>query len=141
MAVNDTHKTRLLTAYVVLANVVGNLMLGHGMRTAGLRGFAISSYLHAFANVFVIAGVCVLTSWMIANLALLSRADLSYVLPVTSSAYVVVALLGHFVLGEHISPGRWAGILVITVGVTVVGGTAPRTTPEPPPQFHHGARR
>lgn len=139
---NETVKTRLLTLYVIAANVAGNLLLSHGMRVVGsLASFEIASYLRAFGNIFVIAGVCVLASWMIANLGLLSRADLSYVLPVTSSAYVIIAILGHFVLGEHISPGRWAGILVITAGVTVVGGTAPRTTPEPPPAMHHGAHQ
>ena len=137
----QTAKTRLLTAYVIAANVCGNLMLGHGMKATGLNSLAPASYLHAFANLFVIAGVCVLASWMVASLGLLSRADLSYVLPVTSSVYVIIAILGHYALGEQISPGRWAGILLITLGVTVVGGTRPRTTPEPPPELHHGARR
>lgn len=139
---NEAFKTRALTGYVIAANVIGNLMLSHGMRVVGsLSAFDPASYAHAFANPFVIAGVCVLASWMVGNLGLLSRADLSYVLPVTSSAYVLIAILGHFVLGEAISPGRWSGILVITAGVTVVGGTAPRTTPEPPPELHHGARQ
>ena len=137
---NETLKTRALTAYVIVANVAGNLMLSHGMRVVGtLSAFEPASYLHAFANPFVIAGVCVLASWMVGNLGLLSRAVLSYVLPVTSSSYVLIALLGHFVLGEAISAGRWAGILTIAAGVMVVGGTAPRTTPEPPPELHHGA--
>jgi drug/metabolite transporter (DMT)-like permease len=39
-----------------------------------------------------------------------------------------VALLGHFALGEKITPLRWAGILVICCGVLIVGHTPPRTT-------------
>ena len=139
---NEILKTRLLTLFVIAANVAGNLMLSHGMQVVGsLRALEPASYLHAFANPFVTGGVCVLAAWMVANLGLLSRADLSYVLPVTSSVYVLVAILGRFLLAERLSAGRWAGSLVITAGVMLVGGTAPRTTPEPPPELHHGAHR
>jgi len=37
-------------------------------------------------------------------------------------------VLGHLMLGERISPLRWAGIAVICLGVFVVGRTHPRTT-------------
>jgi drug/metabolite transporter (DMT)-like permease len=43
-------------------------------------------------------------------------------------AYLVVALLGYFYLGEKIAPLHWAGIGVICLGVLVVGNTPPRTT-------------
>jgi drug/metabolite transporter (DMT)-like permease len=65
---------------------------------------------------------------MISNLALLSRADLSFVLPVTAAGYVLVAVMGHFWLGEPISPARWAGICAITLGVVLVEKTPSRTT-------------
>jgi uncharacterized membrane protein len=77
---------------------------------------------------WVALGVALLILWQLSRLALLSWADLSYVLPVTSIAYVLVALVGRFVLHEHVSMVRWAGIVLIMVGVTLVGRTAPRTT-------------
>ncbi len=43
-------------------------------------------------------------------MALLSWADLSYVLPVTSIGYVLVALMGKLLLHEQITLKRWAGI-------------------------------
>jgi uncharacterized membrane protein len=61
-------------------------------------------------------------------MTLLSWADLSYVLPVTSIGYVLVALTGRFLLNERITAHRWAGILLIMSGVALVSlGTAPRT--------------
>jgi uncharacterized membrane protein len=69
---------------------------------------------------------------MISDLALLSRADLSFVLPVTASAYVLVALLGRFLLHDHISFARWMGILLITGGVILAEETPARTTAGPP---------
>ncbi len=75
---------------------------------------------------------CVLVIWMLSDLALLSRADLSFVLPVTASAYVLVALGGHFLLRDHISWERWTGIVLITVGVILAEETPARTTKGPP---------
>jgi drug/metabolite transporter (DMT)-like permease len=136
------YKTYVLTAAVVVGNVLGNTLLSHGMRQVG-RVVIVSplqheiivslpAYLRAFVNPWVLSGVAVLALWMISDLALLSRADLSYVLPVTSISYVLIAILGRFALNEHISWTRWIGIIVISVGVILVGETSPRTTPEPP---------
>jgi drug/metabolite transporter (DMT)-like permease len=38
-----------------------------------------------------------------------------------------VALVGRFLLHEHVSPARWLGVTLIMAGVTLVGYTAPRT--------------
>jgi bacterial/archaeal transporter family protein len=88
--------------------------------------------LRAFANPWTILGICVLVVWMLTDLALLSRADLSFVLPVTASAYVLVAIGGHFILNDHISWERWTGIALITLGVILAEETPDRTTKGPP---------
>ena len=66
--------------------------------------------------------------WLLARMALLSWADLSYVLPVTSLGYVGNALMGRFFLNEQITPERWMGTLLIVGGVALVGLSQP--TPE-----------
>jgi drug/metabolite transporter (DMT)-like permease len=50
------------------------------------------------------------------------------VLPATSLAYVLVALVGHFRLHEVILPARWLGIALITAGVGFVAA-GPSVTP------------
>ncbi|HEX6495978.1 MAG TPA: DMT family transporter, partial [Acidobacteriaceae bacterium] len=50
----------------------------------------------------------------------LSWADVTFVLPATSFAYVVVALLSRFWLHEQITPARWLGIFCIVAGVGFV---------------------
>ena len=122
-------KTHLLTAMVVLTNVVGNLCLSHGMQEVGRTVSASpADYLRALLNPWVLAGSCTLALWMISELALLSRADLTFVLPVTASAYVFVAIAGHFILGDRISWVRWLGILVISVGVILAEETPSLTS-------------
>ena len=126
---NDVQKTRVLVLLVIATNVLGNVSLSRGMHQVGrIVSASPLDYVRAFANPWTLIGICVLVIWMLSDLALLSRADLSFVLPVTASAYVLVALGGHFLLRDHISWERWAGILLITVGVILAEETPARTT-------------
>jgi drug/metabolite transporter (DMT)-like permease len=126
-------KTQILVLIVILTNVLGNVSLSHGMHQVGrIVSASPLDYVRAFANPWTILGICVLVVWMLTDLALLSRADLSFVLPVTASAYVLVAISGHFLLHDHISWERWTGIVLITLGVVLAEETPDRTTKGPP---------
>lgn len=129
----EVHKTGILTLMVVVTNVMGNVMLSLGMHRVGrIVSASPADYARAFADPWTVSGVCILVIWMAGNLALLSSADLSFVLPVTASAYVLIALAGHFILHDRISWARWLGILVITLGVILAEETPTRTTEGPP---------
>jgi len=133
MNANSNPKTQLLVLLVVISNVVGNVSLSHGMQQVGrIVSASPVDYLRAFANPWTAAGICILAIWMLCDLALLSRADLSFVLPVTASAYVLVALFGKFLLQDHISWQRWVGIVLISGGVVLAEETPTRTTKGPP---------
>jgi drug/metabolite transporter (DMT)-like permease len=123
-----TAKTRAFTALVVVSNVAGNSALTHGMHQLGDIGYSPLALIGALFHPWVALGVALLILWTLSHMALLSWADLSYVLPVTAIGYILTALSGRFVLGETVSPARWAGILLITAGVTLVGATDPSTT-------------
>jgi len=118
-------RARILTLVVVLTNVLGNLLLSLGMKAQVLSGFA--AYVKAFLSPLVLAGVSLLIVWVISRMALMSWADLSYVLPITSIGYVLSVLAGKIFLAEHVSPTRWAGTLLIVAGMIVVSLTAPKT--------------
>jgi uncharacterized membrane protein len=121
-------KTRILTAIVIAANVLGNFFMSWGLKNRGaLLGESALEYLRVFLNPWVSAGVCLLILWLLSRMTLLSWADLSYVLPVTSIGYVLTAVVGWLFLGEHISAGRWAGTLLIMAGTALVGSTSVRT--------------
>jgi uncharacterized membrane protein len=130
-------KTQILVLVVIITNVLGNVSLSHGMHQVGpMLAGSLLDYLKEFAraleNPWTILGICVLVVWMLTDLALLSRADLSFVLPVTASAYVLVAIGGHFILHDHISWARGTGIALITLGVILAEETPDRTTKGPP---------
>jgi uncharacterized membrane protein len=126
-------KTRALILAVVVLEVLGNFFLSVGMREVGrVVAFSPLPYLLALLNPWVAFGCALLAGWIIIQLILLNRADLSYVLPVTAVSYVLTVLMGEVFLREVVSTGRWAGVALITAGVIVVSRTAPRTTPRRP---------
>jgi drug/metabolite transporter (DMT)-like permease len=122
-------KTRALIVAVIVGNVAGNALLSRGLhRPTSDLPTSFLHYVYAVANPWVIAGVVLLAGWMLANLSLLSRADLSYALPVTGSvSYMLIALVGHFFLDEPVSAAHWFGVVVITLGVVLVIETSPLT--------------
>jgi drug/metabolite transporter (DMT)-like permease len=69
-----------------------------------------------------------LIAFFVAYMLVLSWADYSYVQPASAMAYAVVALLGHYLLREVVTPIRWIGVIVICLGVLIVGHTPPSTT-------------
>jgi uncharacterized membrane protein len=85
-------------------------------------------YLHAMINPFVAGGVALLILWLLTRMALMSWADLTFVLPVTSIGYVLATVLAHFSLHEPVSTGRWVGTLMIFAGAVVVGMTTQHST-------------
>jgi len=135
-------KTQILVVLVIATNVFGNIFLSRGMHEVGrIVSASPLDYLRAFTDPWTAIGIVILAIWMVSDLALLSRADLSFVLPVTASAYVLVALLGHFLLHDHISFARWMGILLITGGVILAEETPARTTTGPPERLIPRHRR
>ncbi len=117
-------KTRLLAVVVILANVLGNFFLSLGMKAADAGRFLLTALL----DPWVLLGIALLVVWLLSRMTLLSWADLSYVLPVTSLGYVLTALAGRFLLGEAVSTWRWAGVALIVAGVGLVQRTPIRTT-------------
>lgn len=118
-------KNRLFIPLVVATSTIGNLFLAIGMlRLPDFSATAMPVFLLAFlSNGWILGGTALMAAWMLAQLSMYTWADLTYVLPVTASAYIFTAILGEFVLGEHVSPLRWAGVVVISVGVMVVSET------------------
>ena len=123
---------------MIIAGPLGNLMLAKGMKDIGKVTTKISSpgeLLHVFVRILssgtIWLGIASLLTFFVAYMLVLSWADYSYVQPASAMAYAVVALLATLLLGEVVSPIRWAGIAVICLGVFVVGHTNPRTTENP----------
>jgi drug/metabolite transporter (DMT)-like permease len=133
-----SHSRLKWNQYVILALVgicapLGDSFLARGMRL--LPSLSLDHPLALIAAVFhpwIAAGIAMLICFFACYLTALSWADLTYVLPTTAFGYVIIALLGRFWLNEQISVYRWAGILLITVGVGFVSQGPSLTEKEVP---------
>ncbi len=115
-------------AGVVFFGALGDICLSRGMKEIGQ--LSLSNWTQAIAAVFtpwVGVGIVLLIAFFASYLTALSFADLTYVLPATSVGYILMALLARFFLLEHISPYRWAGIVLISLGVGFVTRGPART--------------
>ena len=121
-------KTWCCTSIVIFCNPFGDFFLKRGLSDS-VRLSNPLEYIAALFQPLVALGVLLLIVWQLSRMALLSWADLSWVLPVTSIGYVVVALIGKVLLHETITGRRWAGIVLIVAGVALVSGSAPSTVP------------
>src|SRR5438445_13365814 len=126
-------KTYGLLASMVFFSSLGNVLLSRGMKQTGeILDFSPSAlavtFVKTFTNGSIWLGILSLLVFFVSYLLLLSWADFSYVQPASAIGYAFVAVLGYFMLGEFVSPMRWAGVLVICLGVALVGRTEPSSS-------------
>lgn len=121
-----------LAVLLVLAigvQAVGNLLLSLGMKE--VASFSASHPYHWQSIVLEvitrpanIAGALSLVAFSILFATALSRADLSFAMPIVSVEIVVNVALAHLVLGEEVSLKRWLGVCLVALGVTLVSLSA-----------------
>jgi len=128
------HRGKNARTYAVLLLFIGLRGFGNLWLAMGARHFPRalsvnpSAYLGSMLEPLVALGIAALILALFARLALLSLADLAFVLPVTAVGYVLAAVLGKFFLAERVSPQRWLATLLIFAGAALVGSTTQDTT-------------
>jgi drug/metabolite transporter (DMT)-like permease len=125
-----TGRQYFILALVALCAPLGDTCLSRGMTR--LPSISLSHPASLIAAVFtpwIGAGIALLIGFFASYLTALSWADLTFVLPATAFGNVIVALLSRYWLHEAISLERWAGIVLITLGVGFVAQGPSRTEP------------
>jgi drug/metabolite transporter (DMT)-like permease len=115
----------LLFILIILAGTAGELCVARAMKAVGeVTEFhpaaIIRTIIHALRNGWMWIGVGLMAMAFFALLGALSLENVSFVVPVTALNYVVGALGGKLFLREKVTPKRWAGVLLVCVGVTLV---------------------
>jgi drug/metabolite transporter (DMT)-like permease len=124
-------KTYFLLLVRACFNAFGDIELSRGMKQIGpvtisTAGMAWHFYLQVISSGTIWLGIIFLLGFFSIHMVLYSKADFSYVMPTTAANYVIVPLLGLFLLGETVTFMRWAGIVLISFGVLLVSATKPR---------------
>jgi drug/metabolite transporter (DMT)-like permease len=121
-------KTLVLVLIAAVLGGAGHVLLAKGMRPGGDMIEAPAHRLgsmvkRAVTNPWLLFGVLLQATFFFMYLVLLSRADVSKILPMTALDYIVVALLAQLMLAEVVTGARWAGIGLIVIGVFLVSRT------------------
>lgn len=126
-------KTYVVLLFFLALQLGGNAVMAWGMKHVPEKmSMNPALYLRAMLNPFVAMGIAALILALLARMALLSLADLSFVLPVTAVGYVITVVIGKTFLHEFVSNQRWLGALLIFAGAALVSSTSRNTTPPAP---------
>jgi drug/metabolite transporter (DMT)-like permease len=115
----------LFIGIVVIAGTAGDLAVGHTMKRLGpIDLHNPAGILRLLVRVFRVGwmwiGLGMMAISFFSLLALLSWADVSVVVPATALSYVTGAIGARFLLRERVVPLRWAGVLLVCVGVALL---------------------
>src|SRR5271170_3699241 len=122
-------KTCSVLLLFLALKAAGNSSMAWGMKQVPEKmSMDPALYLRAMLNPFVALGIAALILALLTRMALLSLADLSFVLPVTAVGYVIAVFLGKVFLHEAVTRQRWLGTLLIFAGAALVGSTSRNTT-------------
>lgn len=112
----------LLVWVIVLATTAGNVLQALGMRHHGeildFRLGALGRVATALVRSrYIMASILAMAISFFAFMALLSFAELSFAVPATAASYILETVLAKYVLNEQVGRKRWAGVLLVAVGV------------------------
>ena|SRR4051794_2798074 len=128
---SEASSTYRLLILVLLLRPVGNLSLAWGMKHfPQIVSISPIPYLQAMLNPYVAVGILLLLLALLVRMALLSLADLSYVVPMTAGGYIISTALAELFLKENVSAKGWIGTVLVFLGTAIVGPTS-RTTIRP----------
>jgi multidrug transporter EmrE-like cation transporter len=116
----------MLFAAFILCSTGGEIIITRGMKIVGeparFRPREILIFLgRAVTNVWFWTGIPLLAASFYLLLLLLSWEPISLVIPASAlNPYVFGTLAAKYILGEQISPARWAGVTLVCAGVALV---------------------
>jgi drug/metabolite transporter (DMT)-like permease len=113
----------LFISLTILFNVVGQLLVKHGMLRVGkspfeagnLPRFLLSTFTHPSFVAGLFCAFLAAGTWAVA----ISRSDLSFSYPFMGLTIVFTLVFSGLVFGEHVPPLRWVGVLIVCVGIIV----------------------
>lgn len=115
----------ILYVLVIGAGTGGELCVTRAMKAIGeVKDFRptalVGVIMRALRVPWMWTGLTLMATAFFSLLAVLSKDNVSFVVPVTALSYGAGALGGKFFLGEQVTPRRWAGVLLVCIGVALV---------------------
>lgn len=118
-------KVVLLLVFFICCSTGGEIAMTYGMKQVGeperLRLVPILRFLsRAIRSSWLWFALPLLAASFYSLLVLLSWAPLSVIIPASAFNYVVGTFGAKYLLKEQVSPKRWAGVVMVCIGVALV---------------------
>ena len=115
----------LLLIFFICCSTGGEIAMTYGMKQVGepesFRPMALLRFLRrAVSSGWVCLALPLLAASFYSLLVLLSWAPLSVVIPASAFNYVVGTFGAKYILKEQVSFKRWAGVVMVCIGVMLV---------------------
>lgn len=115
----------VLFLLVVCAGTAGELCVSRAMKIVGevtqFHPAALISLAFRVLRVkWMWLGLALMATAFFSLLWVLSLANVSLVVPVTALSYAAGTVGGKVFLRERVTPKRWAGVILVSIGVTLV---------------------
>lgn len=101
------------------------MFLSKGLKQLGDLGQSgLAEFLRLFkggiTNPNILIGIALEAAFFSTLLFLISKADVSFIWPLTSLGFVLTTLAAQFILREQVSALRWSGVVLIVFGVALI---------------------
>ena len=134
----------LVLIVAAIIESAGVIILTRGLKEVqGVREITISEIVRVARSVVtngkILGGTALEAIFYAALLYMLSKSDVSFVWPLTSLVFIFTTLAAKVVFNEKVTTIRWAGVLLIAVGVCLISYSQKAKEREAPPPGNLGA--
>jgi drug/metabolite transporter (DMT)-like permease len=131
-------KIFVVLIFALCVEAVGVVFLSKGLKQIGeVQSISVREIgriiVKGAANPSVLLGVALEAAFFGALLYLLSQRDVSLIWPLTALGFLITALAAKFILKEEVTALRWAGILLIVIGASLVSYSEKAKSKPPAP--------
>ena len=118
----------LVLLFGLSCEAIGVVLIARGQKQMdGLTNVSVIELVRlakqALVNVSFLSGVALEAAFFGCLLFLLSRADVSFVWPLSGLSFAFTTFSARFLLHENVVPLRWVGVALIVVGAGVIAYT------------------
>ena len=119
-------RAEILVAGSVVFATAGQLAIKLGLGTSANAWTWTLPRLHPPLTLGVVCGLVIYAIGTLLWMAAISKRNISYLYPLASLNYILVALCGHFLLKEPLLASRWIGIAIMAAGIMLLFQVAPK---------------